>query len=358
MVFFLSVACAALQPSVLCIGECLFDGLPSGIFLGGAPLNAAVHLQQRGVKARFASAIGADRLGREASRRLTSAGVDVSLLATIEEAETGFVEVDIDPVTRDASYSFATPAAWDLLRPDGIAEAASTADAVVFGTLGQRAELTRSAIQAASDAARYSVCDINLRPPFDDAAIVAAAAAGVSLLKLNDEEITPVAEALRRASVGDDGQRWRADAACAAAASVEAAAEASDAAANVVAAVAAAAAALGRAADASAVVVTRGAEGAVYWSSDAPGVALSCAGFRPPDGVVVDSVGAGDGFLAAFLAAFLQGLGAQSALEAGCRIGAFVAGQSGATPEHDAEQIEKLQANAQPIVARLSLVDE
>ena len=198
-------ASSALRPSVLCIGECLFDGLPAGIFLGGAPLNAAVHLQQRGVSASFASAVGRDRLGREAARRLTSRGVDVSLLQEIDESETGFVEVFVDE-KGDASYTFNDPAAWDLCSLPGIAEAAAQADAVVYGTLGQRAETTRAAIRAASDASCYTVCDINLRPPYDDAEIVATAADGVSLLKLNDEELPEMANWLGLDTAGvDDG---------------------------------------------------------------------------------------------------------------------------------------------------------
>ena len=343
----LFVHCSSgLKPSVLCIGECLFDGLPAGIFLGGAPLNAAVHLQQRGVNAAFASAVGSDRLGREAARRLRSRDVDVSLLKVVDETETGFVEVDIDE-KGDASYTFNDPAAWDFCSPAGIAEAAAQADAVVYGTLGQRAQMTRAAISAASDASSYAVCDINLRPPYDGAEMVAAAVDGVDLLKLNDEELLPVAESLRSTAQGDDGKRWRADAACAAASDAEAARTAVS--------VAAAAAAIGRASSASTVVVTRGAEGAVLWDEASPDEAWSCDGFAPPGAAVVDSVGAGDGFLAAFLASKLQGGSAAESLEAGCRVGAYVAGQSGATPRLDDLQIAALAANAQPAVGRVRL---
>ena len=175
--------CSAEPPRVLCVGECLFDALPSGIFLGGAPLNVACHLAELGAQASFASAVGDDRLGLEVLRRLSGRGVDVSLVRTAE-AETGFVTAEIDN-KGDATYTFATPAAWDQVPADGIAAAAAEADAVVFGTLAQRSSSTRAAVAAASGAARFSVLDVNLRPPYDSAEVVGpAVAGGVSLLKV------------------------------------------------------------------------------------------------------------------------------------------------------------------------------
>lgn len=108
-------------PRVLCIGETLFDGLPTGIFLGGAPLNVAVHLAHMGAASRYASAVGRDRLGIEARRRISASGVDVSLLSVSDAAETGFVSVDINS-NGDASYTFATPAAWDFVPLEGVVE--------------------------------------------------------------------------------------------------------------------------------------------------------------------------------------------------------------------------------------------
>ena len=190
------VALSATPPNVLCVGECLFDALPSGIFLGGAPLNVACHLAELGAQASFASAVGDDRLGREALRRLRARGVDVDLVATDPTAETGFVTAEVD-TAGDATYTFATPAAWDNVPEDGLAAAAAAADAVVFGTLAQRSGVTRAAVQAACKAARFPVLDVNLRPPYDSAELVGSAVAGgVSLLKLNDEELVPVADAL------------------------------------------------------------------------------------------------------------------------------------------------------------------
>ena len=84
-----TAATAGMAPSVLCVGETLFDGLPAGIFLGGAPLNVACHLSQLGARAAYASAVGRDRLGIEAVRRLQTMGVDTELVSFVNDAETG-----------------------------------------------------------------------------------------------------------------------------------------------------------------------------------------------------------------------------------------------------------------------------
>ena len=355
-----ALTAAAAAPSVLCIGETLFDGLPSAIYLGGAPLNVACHLAQAGVRARYLSAVGHDRLGTEAVRRLQAQGVGTDLIVQVREAETGFVTVELDR-SGDASYTFVTPAAWDFIPTTGAAAAAKSADALVFGSLGMRAEGSRAAIQAAAAAASFAVCDINLRPPFIDAAVVADAARSADLLKLNDEELVPLASMLFE-TTGAGPSRQLATAALAAALAAERAAnvpntspmtDGEDGGSEATRAVARAAASIGAALGrASSVVVTRGARGAVLWQSTKStkstssgdeggrkdvggyaGRAYGCDGFvapNPPGGGQADTVGAGDAFLAALLAAMLRGgavTSASAALEAACRLGAFVAGE-------------------------------
>ena len=324
-VYAVVMTAAAPQPRVLCVGETLFDGLPNGIFLGGAPLNVACHLASLGASVQYASAVGNDRLGIDAVRRLNNRGVDTTLVSTTDAAETGFVTAEID-ASGDASYEFVTPAAWDYLEPSAELEAAaSTADAVVYGTLASRDASTRDAVRAAAAAAKQRVVDINLRPPFIDDAIVAMTAQTADVLKLNDDELAPVAAALTRAAPSD------------AASAAAVAADAASAAPDDAAAVADAAAALGEATGATTVIVTRGENGAVVSSG---GSAWACGGFVAP--AKADTVGAGDSFLAAFLVELLRGAAPDAALEAACRLGAFVAGRPGATPEHEVATIASL----------------
>ena len=191
--------CAA-GPSVLAVGEALFDGLPDGITLGGAPLNVAVHVAELGGSASFCGAVGADRLGLEVARRLASRGVDCSLLSTVAQHETGFVSVDVGP-TGDASYSFVTPAAWDFIEGGpALTAAAASADAMVYGTLAQRAPGSRAAVRAAAASSPLRVCDVNIRPPYISDELLASAvlAPAPHLLKLNEDELAPLAAALAR----------------------------------------------------------------------------------------------------------------------------------------------------------------
>ena len=229
-----------------------------------------------------------------------------------------------------------TPAAWDFVeRSVAITDAAAGADAVVFGSLGARAKCSRSTIKAAAKAAQYAVCDVNLRPPFVEAAVVAEAARSADLLKVNDEELQAVALMLKDTAPDEDSAF--AEEACAAAAAAVNAADEDDAALTI----GRAAACLGAASGVSTVVVTRGSKGGVVWDASNPTSAWICGGFVAP--AVADTVGAGDAFLAAFLASWLAESDASSALTAGCRLGAFVAGQQGATPIHDREIIAALR---------------
>ena len=79
---FLLGGASALAPSILSVGETLYDSLPKGVFLGGAPLNVAVHAAQLGAHSIYASAVGDDVLGADARRRLEEAGVDTTLIQT------------------------------------------------------------------------------------------------------------------------------------------------------------------------------------------------------------------------------------------------------------------------------------
>jgi fructokinase len=84
------------QQRVLAIGEVLWDALPAGLFLGGAPLNVACHLQQLNAHVHFASRVGDDELGREISRRFPRKGIASDLLQCDSDLPTGFVVVQLD----------------------------------------------------------------------------------------------------------------------------------------------------------------------------------------------------------------------------------------------------------------------
>lgn len=291
---------------VLCVGEVLWDALPAGLFLGGAPYNVACHLRAQGRRVAFASRVGDDRLGREARRRMRQRGLADDLVQTDDAHETGFVEVALD-AAGTARYTIVEPVAWDALAPDAALTArAERAAALVYGTLAQRSAATRATLQALWTTPALKVYDVNLRPPFADPALVAASLAAADVVKLNDDEVATLS-------------RWW----------------------DLPAALPDAAAALAQRFGCTTVCVTRGGAGAGLWHAGAwhehPGY----------DVVVADTVGAGDAFLARLLGGLLDGMPPAPLLAAANRLGAYVAARPGATPAYDGRRVDEL-----PLAAR------
>ena len=134
------------------------------MYLGGAPLNVAVHCSQLGAVASYASAVGDDQLGRDARRRLETAGVDTTLIQTRAELETGFVTCIID-ACGDATYEIAHPSAWDDIHAEpALLSAARSFDACVHGSLALRGEGSAATIRGIAGESAKRVFDVNLRP--------------------------------------------------------------------------------------------------------------------------------------------------------------------------------------------------
>ena len=297
-------------PPIVCFGEFLWDCLPRGLFLGGAPFNVACHLGRLGRSAVLISAVGADFLGDEARRRAHREGLETSSLARLPEVPTGVVQVAVGP-GGNAVYDFSAPAAWDFI-PAGAAEHAKVREAAafVYGSLAARSAANRASLESLlAVPGPLKVFDVNLRPPHDDHARVRALARHAGLVKLNADELAALTG--RPFMPGDDPRpllqslrdetgvsRW---------------------------------------------CVTLGAHGAMWWQGGE--VVRATA----PAVTVRDTIGAGD----AFLAALVDGLtrlppSAVSAphprdlsplLARACCLGALVAARDGACPEYRLEEI-------------------
>lgn len=280
---------------ILCVGEVLWDALPKGLFLGGAPLNVAFHLQALGEAVAVVSRVGDDRLGREALRRISDRGMTTELVQLDSELETGFVRVTFDEGAEHPSYVIEQPVAWDALALTGaLSERASEAAAVVFGALAQRQETARRTIRGLCDAGALRVLDVNLRPPYTPRSVVESSLAAADVVKLSEAELIEVS--------GWDG----------ASGSLRDRMEA-----------------LARRFDCRAVCVTRGAEGSALWDR---GTWAEREAYQVK---VKDTVGAGDAFLAALLSGLLAGRDSDEVLDAASRLAAYVASRSGATPEYE-----------------------
>jgi fructokinase len=290
------------RPVVLCYGEILWDCLPHGDFLGGAPFNVAYHLHRLGAEALMVSSVGRDDFGREALRRIAARGLAREFIAEDAARPTGTVRVQLD--TRgNAAYVFADPAAWDAIPvTDTLLARAAGAAAVVYGSLALRHKANRAALaRLLAVRGPLKLFDVNLRPPYDPVPRVLELARQADVLKLNDSEL---ARLTGRAPAAPEDEATLAEAARA----------------------------LAERTGCREVCVTRGEHGALWWRAGAVFTAAA------PRVNVRDTIGAGDAFTSALLWGLVRGDAARDArgvLERACRLGAWVAGQDGAQPEYD-----------------------
>jgi fructokinase len=280
---------------ILCVGELLWDALPAGLFLGGAPFNVACHLRAAGMPVAMVSRVGADHLGEEAVRRAARYGVGTDLIQVDHTLPTGFVRVSVDDAG-NGRFEIVEPSAWDAIAPgEELLRRAAAARAIVFGSLAQRHPTSRGTIARLLETPAMKVFDVNLRPPYDDREIVRRSLERSDVIKLNDEELRRLADwfGLR------GGMRQRM-------------------------------AALAEHFRCHTVCVTRGRAGAALWRE---GRWFEHPGFEVE---VRDTVGAGDAFLAVLLAGILNGAEDGALLRNANLIGSYVATQHGAVPADQA----------------------
>jgi fructokinase len=277
------------------LGEVLWDLLPGGKQLGGAPANFAYHASALGGCGEIASCVGEDDLGREILRRLDELGVGRSAVAIDGEHPTGTVSVKLDEHGKP-EYTIHENVAWDFIpaTPE-LLTLARQADAVCFGSLAQRSATSRETIARFLAATREEclrVFDINLRQAYFSPEVIDQSLEASDVLKLNDDELPAVARLLGLPAGNEDDQ------------AVE----------------------LRRRFELRLVVLTRGAKGSTVYAPE--GVSLC-----PPQPVrVVDTVGAGDAFTAAIAMGLLAGDDLDAVHRRAARVAAYVCSQRGATP--------------------------
>ncbi len=283
---------------IVSIGEVLWDLFPDGEQFGGAPANFACHAAILGADVSMLSAVGADRHGREALDILRGYGINVSLMQIIPDVSTGTVGVTLDAKGKP-TFVIHEGSAWDRIVWNSQLEArVAEADAVYFGTLGQRSEPSRRTIrhfvEAARDADIPRIVDINLRPPFFDRDLIRESIELASILKLSDDELSEVRAACGIHSNAPPETLLRL---------------------------------LLESHDLDLVVMTCGAQGATVVTPDSvvkqPGIPAK----------VKDTVGAGDSFAAAFLLGLLRGEPHDQILHNACAVAAAVCSHSGAVPD-------------------------
>ena len=286
-----------MKHKIAAVGEVLWDLLPAGPQLGGAPANFAYHCRSLGADARLITRVGNDARGEIVFDRFRQLNLPPDNVQVDAMYPTGTVEVELDSGGQP-HYTISEDVAWDVIEADTSAlDLFRGADAVCFGSLAQRAEVSRRSIRALVAAARpaaFRVFDVNLRAPFVDREVVAESLGLANVLKLNEHELPELATMfglstteIRPAMTG-----------------------------------------LARCFGLSLVALTRGSAGSLLMAdgvwSDYPGGSGSL--------VVADTIGAGDAFTAALVVGLLAGRPLEEINGHANEVAAFVCSKPGGTP--------------------------
>jgi fructokinase len=279
--------------NIVGVGEVLWDLLPGGQQMGGAPANFTCHARALGAEACLVSRVGNDDLGHEIIARLDALGVHTDAIAIDALHPTSTVSVELD--AGQPRFVIHEGVAWDFIEAtSGALAAVRVADAVCFGTLAQRSEPSRSAIISLVNAApppALRILDVNLRQNFFSSRLINESLAFANVLQLNEDELPQLAAALDLS--GDERSQIRQ---------------------------------LAERNLLRVVACTRGERGSLLYSdgrwSEHPGLPAN----------VVDTVGAGDSFTAVLALGLLAGWNLDRINETANTVAAFVCSQPGATP--------------------------
>ena len=287
--------------SIVCFGEVLWDIFPTHKKIGGAPLNVSLRMNSLGVNTTMISRIGDDDNGKDIISFLNNQNISSNSIQVGEEYKTGVVNVMINE-KGNASYDILYPSSWDkIVLTNEMIEKVSESDAFVFGSLICRDEVSRSTLYDLLDKAKYKVLDANLRAPYYTKEILDELMLKADFIKLNDEELYEISQQLESPYNSFEQN-------------IKFIAEKTN---------------------TKHVCVTKGAFGAVLYYN---GKFYYNSGYFIK---VVDTVGAGDSFLASLLVRLLRGKSPQKALNYACAVGALVAGHEGANPKISDKEIVK-----------------
>ncbi len=287
------------------LGEVLWDFLPSGRVLGGAPANFAYMASVLGNEGVVASRVGIDALGREAYQEMKRLGLNTSFVQQDDLHPTGTAEVSIDQ-RGQPNFTIKEQVAWDFLQwTADWEELSAQADVVCFGSLAQRSPASAVTIECflrntRKDALR--ICDINLRQSYYNGDVLRNSFQQADIAKLNEQELPEVSSLLNLGTGSEETLAKRLLKDC----------------------------------NLRLACITRGDRGSLIVSDE---TVVEHHGFRVR---VVDAVGAGDAFTACLAHYYLRGKSLQEISESANRFASWVATQPGATPTVNAEQLQNI----------------
>ena len=287
------------------LGEVLWDILPTGRVLGGAPANFAYMTNVLGDQGIVASSVGNDELGREACQLLQELSLNTAYLQRDDLHETGIATVTIDG-TGQPNFTIKESVAWDFLEwTADWGELSARADVICFGSLAQRSLTSADTIDRFlrnASAKTLRICDVNLRQSFYNEEVLRKSFQYADIVKLNEHELIQVSLLFHLGAGTAEVIARRLLQNC----------------------------------DLKLVCITRADRGSLLVSREQ---AVEHGGFQVK---VADAVGAGDAFTACLAHHYVRGNPLQRISEAANRFASWVATQRGATPPITSSQLQEI----------------
>jgi fructokinase len=291
-----------MNKQVLCFGEVLWDGFGEDKKAGGAPMNVAMHLLQQKIPVQMLTRIGEDDLGNELFQYLQQQNFPTQLIQCDAKLATCLVTVDLDE-NQQAKYTIPKPVSWDNIQPEKtLLKEAFPFEAIVYGSLACRSVTSLNTLLQLLQNSAYKIFDVNLRPPHFTLNVIETLAQHADMVKMNEEEmlfLSPKNEqnVSLEIKMREFSRRFHTKTVC----------------------------------------VTLGENGCAVLHQQ---LFYSHPGFKVK---VADTVGAGDSFLATFIAGLLKELPMEEILINASAISAFVAASNGANPVYDLEKINTIK---------------
>jgi len=280
--------------TAICYGEILWDVLPDGPQPGGAPLNVAYHLNKMGIETSLISRIGNDANGRRLTDLMDEWGINKSLIQVDEQYETSQVLARMGN-GNEVTYEIVSPVAWDFISNTGdISNRSDGSGYFVYGSLASRNETSRDTLFELLSTPAVKVFDINLRPPFISRSLLEVLLRKANIVKFNEAELD-IVQVMFKGSFGGEASKIKF---------------------------------IQEYFDVPEIIVTKGEFGASYYKGDK---AYHIWGSEIK---VVDTIGSGDSFLAAFIANHSKGLKPQEILKNAVAMGGFIATKKGGCPQY------------------------